>query len=158
MTSPHGAWDIRTASASDLAALEPVVWPPLLAEPKRRRFLRGLDEGEVVVVHAGDATESRFGVIAAYAWIYEGFFGHTFLAYLAALPQYRRNGLAGMLLDATERRAVTDRVFSSTNVSNAAMQAVFDRYGWRRCGQIDELDPGDPELVYVKFPAAAATG
>ncbi len=48
---------------------------------------------------------------------------------------------------------MTDRVFSSTNVSNVAMQAVFDRYGWRRCGQIDELDPGDPELVYVKFPA-----
>lgn len=135
----------------DRAALEPIVWPPLLAQPKRRRFLRGLDEGEVVVVHAAD-------VIAAYAWIYEGFFGHTFLAYLAALPQYRRNGLAGMLLDATEQRAVTDRVFSSTNVSNAAMQAVFDRYGWRRCGQIDELDPGDPELVYVKFPATAAAG
>jgi ribosomal protein S18 acetylase RimI-like enzyme len=151
VSSPHAGWGMRTASARDLAALEPVVWPPLLAEPKRRRFLRGLDEGEVVVIHAGDA-------VAAYAWIYEGFFGHTFLAYLAALPQYRRNGLAGMLLNATERRAVTDRVFSSTNVSNAAMQAVFDRYGWRRCGQIDELDPGDPELVYVKFPAAAAAG
>ncbi len=144
MSRPHAAWEMRTASAHDLAALEPIVWPPLLEAPKRRRFLRGLDEGEVVVVHAADA-------IAAYAWIYEGFFGHTFLAYLAVQPQYRRNGLAGMLLEATEQRAVTDRVFSSTNASNAAMQAVFDRYGWRRCGQIDELDPGDPELVYVKL-------
>jgi ribosomal protein S18 acetylase RimI-like enzyme len=140
----HGSWEIRPASARDLAALEPIVWPPLLAEPKRRRFLRGLDEGEVVIVYGKD-------VIYAYAWIYEGFFGHTFLAYLAVQPQYRRNGLAGMLLEATEQRAVTDRVFSSTNVSNVAMQAVFDRYGWRRCGQIDELDPGDPELVYVKL-------
>ena len=135
---------MRTASAQDLAALEPILWPPLLEAPKRRRFLRGLGEGEVVVVRAADA-------IAAYAWIYEGFFGHTFLAYLAVQPQYRRNGLAGMLLEATEQRAVTDRVFSSTNASNAAMQAVFARYGWRRCGQIDELDPGDPELVYVKL-------
>ena len=151
MSSSHRAWGIRTASTRDLAALEPIVWPPLLAEPKRRRFLRGLDEGEVVVVDDADA-------VAAYAWIYEGFFGHTFLAYLATQPHYRRNGLAGMLLGATEQRAVTDRVFSSTNVSNVAMQAVFDRYGWRRCGQIDELDPGDPELVYVKFPAAAEAG
>ncbi|MDQ6942812.1 MAG: GNAT family N-acetyltransferase [Candidatus Eremiobacteraeota bacterium] len=151
MSSPRRAWGIRTASTRDLAALEPIVWAPLLAAPKRRRFLRGLDEGEVVVVGDGDA-------IAAYAWIYEGFFGHTFLAYLATQPHDRRNGLAGMLLRATEQRAVTDRVFSSTNVSNVAMQAVFDRYGWRRCGQIDELDPGDPELVYVKFPAAAGAG
>jgi ribosomal protein S18 acetylase RimI-like enzyme len=144
VSSPHGAWGMRVATPHDLAALEPIVWPPLLEPPKRRRFLRGLDEGEVVVVHDADA-------IAAYAWIYEGFFGHTFLAYLAVQPQYRRNSIAGMLLEATEQRAVTDRVFSSTNASNVAMQAVFDRYGWRRCGQIDELDPGDPELVYVKF-------
>ena len=125
------------------------MWPPLLAEPKRRRFLRGLDENEVWIVYGRD-------VIYAYAWIYEGFFGHTFLAYLAVQPQYRRNQLAGMLLQTTEQCAVSDRVFSSTNVSNVAMQAVFERYGWRRCGHIDELDPGDPELVYVKFPAGAA--
>ncbi|HEY6235438.1 MAG TPA: GNAT family N-acetyltransferase, partial [Candidatus Elarobacter sp.] len=148
MSWAHGSWAIRSASARDLALLEPIVWPPLLAEPKRRRFLRGLDEDEVWIVCGKD-------VVYAYAWIYEGFFGHTFLAYLAVQPQYRRNQLAGMLLRTTEQCAVTDRVFSSTNVSNAAMQAVFDRYGWQRCGQIDELDPGDPELVYVKFPAAA---
>jgi ribosomal protein S18 acetylase RimI-like enzyme len=146
----HGSWGIRAASKRDLALLEPILWPPLLAEPKRRRFLRGLDENEVVIVYGKD-------VIYAYAWIYEGFFGHTFLAYLAVQPQYRRNTLAGMLLNSAEQRAVTDRVFSSTNASNAPMQAVFDRYGWRRCGLIDELDPGDPELVYVKFVASAET-
>ena len=151
MSRAHGSWEIRSASTRDLAALQPIVWPPLLAEPKRRRFLRGLDENEVVVICREDD-------ICAYAWIYAGFFGHTFLAYLAVQPRYRRNALAGMLLEVTERRAVTDRVFSSTNASNAVMQAVFERYGWRRCGQIDELDPGDPELVYVKFPAVAAAG
>jgi ribosomal protein S18 acetylase RimI-like enzyme len=144
----HGSWGIRAATMRDLVVLEPIAWPPLLAEPRRRRFLRGLDEGEVVIVHGRDD-----GIIYAYAWIYEYFFGHTFLAYLAVQPQYRRNRLAGMLLEATEARAVSDRVFSSTNVSNHAMQAVFERYGWRLCGEIDELDPGDPELVYVKYPA-----
>jgi len=151
MSRPHGSWGIRAASTRDLAALEPILWPPLLAEPKRRRFLRGLDEDEVVIIYSKD-------VICAYAWIYEGFFGHTFLAYLAVDERYRRNRFAGMLLEATERRAVTDRVFSSTNASNAGMQAVFDRYGWRQCGRIEELDTGDPELVYVKFTRAAEAG
>lgn len=140
------AWSLRRAGESDLSQLEAIAWPPLLAEPRRRRFLRGLAEGEVVVAcRTGDPE------ICAYAWIYEYFFGHTFLAYLAVQPQYRRNGLAGMILSETERRAVTDRVFSSTNASNSAMQAVFARHQWRRCGEIDELDPGDPEIVYVKY-------
>jgi ribosomal protein S18 acetylase RimI-like enzyme len=147
----HGSWEIRPASAGDFAALEPIVWRPLIEEPRRRRFMRGLDEGEVVIVCA-----ARGDAVYAYAWIYEGFFGHTFLAYLAVQPQYRRNALAGILLEATEQRAVTDRVFSSTNVSNAPMQAVFERYGWKRCGEIDDLDPGDPELVYVKYAADAS--
>lgn len=153
MSWAHGSWGIRTATMRDLPVLEPIAWPQLLQAPKRRRFMRGLDEGEIVVVHSRDDN-----TVYAYAWIYGGFFGHTFLAYLAVQPPYRRNGLAGMLLEATEQRAVTDRVFSSTNASNGAMQAVFDRYGWRRCGQIDELDPGDPELVYVRFPKQAEAG
>ena len=146
MSWAHGSWGIRAASSRDFAGLEPIAWPPLLEEPRRRRFMRGLDEGEVVIVYGSD-------VIYAYAWIYEGFFGHTFLAYLAVQPQYRRNALAGMLLRSAEQRAVTDRVFSSTNASNTPMQAVFDRYGWKRCGEIDDLDLGDPEIVYVKYPS-----
>ena len=29
------------------------------------------------------------------------------------------------------------------------MRALLDRLGWMRCGWIDQLDPGDPELIYV---------
>jgi hypothetical protein len=35
------------------------------------------------------------------------------------------------------------------------MHTVLGRYGWRRCGEVDELDPGDPEIVYVKYPGRA---
>jgi len=150
VTFPTGSWGIRPASLADLSILEPIAWPPLLAPPRRRRFLAGLADREVIIVYKVDAKRD-VAAIWAYAWIYEGFFGHTFLAYLAVEPPYRRNTFAGMLLREAERRAVTDRVFSSTNASNVTMQSVFDHYGWRRCGQIDELDPGDPEIVYVKY-------
>ena len=144
---------VRAATADDLAELEPLLWPPLMQPPKRPRFLRGLAEGDVVV-----AIED--GAIAAYMWVYEYFFGHTFIAYLGVADARRRRGHAGRLLASAERRAVSDRVFSSTNASNAPMQAVFERYGWTRCGVIDDLDPGDPEWVYVKYvsPAGANSG
>ncbi len=71
------------------------------------------------------------------------------MAYLGVAQAQRRRGHAGLLLAATERRAVSARAFSSTNRSNVAMQRTFAHYGWQRCGEID-LDPGDPELIYVK--------
>ncbi len=130
---------VRAATPDDLVELAPWIWPPLLAPPKRDRFLRGLAEGDVLVVVAD-------GALAAYAWVYEYFFGHTFVAYLGVAESQRRRGHAGLLLAATERRAVTERAFSSTNRSNTRMQRAFERYGWQRCGEID-LDPGDPELI-----------
>jgi len=44
-----------------------------------------------------------------------------------------------------------DRVFTSTNESNAPMRALLGQCGYKPSGSIDNLDPGDPELVFVKF-------
>ncbi len=30
------------------------------------------------------------------------------------------------------------------------MQKLLTRLGYKPCGYIDELDPGDPELIFVK--------
>ncbi len=105
---------VRAATPDDLAAA-PWIWPPLLAPPKRDRFLRGLAEGDVLVVVAD-------GALAAYAWVYEYFFGHTFVAYLgvaeAAPPRPRRPAAR------RDRTARGDqRAFSSTNQSNTRMHA-----------------------------------
>ena len=128
----------------DLPALEPIL-PAFLDPPyKRGRFVRALERGEVVVAVRG-------GHVAGFMWTNE-FFGHAFVNVLAVAEQLRRNGIAGTLLAHAEAHAPTDRVFTSTNASNAAMHAVLATYGWRRCGEVDDLDPGDPEIVYVKYP------
>jgi transketolase N-terminal domain/subunit len=44
-----------------------------------------------------------------------------------------------------------DRIFTSTNHANHAMRALLVRAGWIESGVIHNLDPGDPELVFVKF-------
>jgi GNAT superfamily N-acetyltransferase len=137
---------VRTATADDREALEPML--PAFMQPawKRARLDRALANGEVRVME--DA-----GTIVGFSWLTE-FIGHTFVNVLAVDERARRRGYAGELLAAALAEATTDRIFTSTNVSNAPMHAVLDRYGWKRCGEVDELDPGDPEVFYVKRLAA----
>jgi ribosomal protein S18 acetylase RimI-like enzyme len=139
---------VRAAIADDLTALEPIL-PAFLAPPyKRGRFVRALQDDHVSV--AVDA-----GAIVGFVWL-TNFFGHTFVNVLAVAEPVRRRGYAGVLLAIAERNPPTDRVFTSTNRSNAPMHAVLARYGWRPCGEVDELDPGDPEIFYVKRLSAPA--
>ncbi|HTD37193.1 MAG TPA: GNAT family N-acetyltransferase [Candidatus Limnocylindrales bacterium] len=135
---------VRAASADDLAALEPIL-PAFLDPPyKRGRFERALARGEVALA------EDR-GRAVGFVWTNE-FFGHSFVNVLAVDEKQRRRGYAGVLLKYAEQHRLTDRVFTSTNASNAPMHAVLAHYGWRRCGEVDDIDPGDPEIVYVKYP------
>ena len=60
-------------------------------------------------------------------------------------------GVGLALMAQCERDHDADRIFISTNKSNAPMRRLLDKAGWRPSGQIDNLDPGDPELVFVKF-------
>ena len=43
------------------------------------------------------------------------------------------------------------KVFSSTNLSNAPMHALFSKLGWKVSGMVDDLDPGDPEVISVRL-------
>jgi GNAT superfamily N-acetyltransferase len=135
---------IRHGTSRDFAGLE-IFLPPFLSEAgKRERFLRALHDGEVLIVDDG-------GPIA-FAWIQpHGFFGHAFVNALAVRPEQRRRAHASRLLTRSESYATSDRVFTSTNTSNAPMHAVLAKNAWHRCGWIDALDPGDPEIVYVKL-------
>ena len=46
--------------------------------------------------------------------------------------------------------AKTSKVFSSTNQSNKRMQQLFHNLGFVKSGFIDNLDEGDPEMIYMK--------
>jgi GNAT superfamily N-acetyltransferase len=134
---------VRRATIADLPALEPML-PAFLHPPyKHGRFERAVADGAVVVLVDG-------AELVAFLWSNE-FFGHSFVNVLAVATAHRRRGYAGVLLAHAERHRLTDRAFTSTNASNAPMHAVLARNGWRRCGEVHDLDPGDPEIVYVKY-------
>ena len=67
----------------------------------------------------------------------------------------RRNGFlqrgvgSALVRHVARELASGDRFFTSTNASNEAAQRLFARLGFRRCGTIEEIDPGDPEWIYV---------
>ncbi|KIL43238.1 GNAT family N-acetyltransferase [Jeotgalibacillus campisalis] len=83
--------------------------------------------------------------------IYEtNFFDCAFISLVVISPSYRRKGFASLLLDYMMSQSPTPKVFSSTNRSNLSMQKAFDSNGFIESGIVENLDEGDPEIIYFK--------
>jgi RimJ/RimL family protein N-acetyltransferase len=96
------------------------------------------------------------GRVVGYGVLTSNFFNRDFVELLYVAQAARRAGAGSAILAAVERAAGTDRIFTSTNESNAAMRALLEKCGYAPSGRIENLDPGDPELVFVKFLSADA--
>ena len=92
----------------------------------------------------------RAGQVAGYVLTRDDFFDYGFVSLVVVSPAHQRRGVGVRLLAAAEAACQTDKIFTSTNQSNLAAQRLFASAGFVRSGQIDHLDEGDPELVYMK--------
>jgi GNAT superfamily N-acetyltransferase len=86
----------------------------------------------------------------------QSFFGRDFVSKLFVRETFRnlRVGMALMTTMVEARRS--EQVFSSSNLSNMPMLAMFRTLGWIYAGTIDHLDPGDPEVFFVSRPLEPA--
>lgn len=112
------------------------------------------ERGEAVRAAVGQGhcqVAVRAGKVAGYALTHGDFFGHAFVSLVVVSPAHQRRGVGVRLLAAAEAACTTAKLFTSTNQSNGAAQGLFASAGFVPSGQIDHLDEGDPELVYVKF-------
>lgn len=92
--------------------------------------------------------EARAQVIG-YCVTEHTFFGQSFVTMLMVTANARGHGAGTrLLLDAQQRRN-TDKLFTSTNLSNQPMQRLLTRLGWQSAGIIYGLDDGDPELFFL---------
>ncbi|HNB51853.1 MAG TPA: GNAT family N-acetyltransferase [Anaerolineales bacterium] len=90
------------------------------------------------------------GQIVGYAVLDYSFFEMGFVSMLYIHPDWRRHGAGVALMRHCETVCRTEKLFTSTNLSNAPMQALLARSGYQLSGVIHDLDENDPELVYVK--------
>ncbi len=140
------ARDIRTRMAAvrdrrDLGAIDPRV-----ASDLHRRDLI-----DAAISARRCWVAERGGRAVGYGVLTKNFFARDFVELLFVAEEARRNGAGAAILEAIERACSEDRLFTSTNQSNAPMRALLAKRGYAASGRIENLDPGDPELVFVKF-------
>ena len=136
--------DTREATPADVAALLDLdaIAP---TDPSGAAFIREAIDGGGCLVAELD------GSIVGYGVLEYSFFGQGFVSMVYVASAWRRHAVGGTLLRALERRCTTPKLFTSTNASNLPMQALLAKSGFEPSGIIHNLDPGDPELVYVRF-------
>jgi GNAT superfamily N-acetyltransferase len=101
-------------------------------------------------VRAGAFAAFIDGDLVGLAEYHVHFYGHAFIELLLVDERHRRRGVATALVTACAHSAPTNRLFTSTNLSNVAAQNLFLQAGFQASGSIENLDDNDPELVYCK--------
>ena len=91
------------------------------------------------------------GIVAGYGVLTANLFNRDFVELLYVAESARRKGVGDAILETIERARHGGRIFTSANQSNTAMRALLGRRDYQSSGTILNLDPGDPELVFVKF-------
>jgi ribosomal protein S18 acetylase RimI-like enzyme len=92
----------------------------------------------------------RDGQVAGFVIANCTFFAQCFIVLLVVHPEHRRHRVASALIRHVESISPTAKLFTSTNQSNVAMQAVCEALGFVRSGIVENLDEDDPELIYFK--------
>jgi GNAT superfamily N-acetyltransferase len=120
-------------------------------DPRVASDLHRRDEIDAAIAARHCWVAERSGRVVGYGVLTKNFFARDFIELLFVAEDARRAGVGSAILDAIERTIHADRLFTSTNESNAAMRALLARRGYAPSGRIENLDPGDSELVFVKF-------
>ena len=134
---------IRPANESDVEVLCSL---DLIAhrDNQRREFIRHSVASGTCYVAVAEQTVIGYGVLNY------TFFNNGNIDMLYVHSDHRRRGAATALLQHMESHCETPKLFITTNLSNLPMQSLLTRFEYVLSGIIQNLDEGDPELVYFK--------
>jgi ribosomal protein S18 acetylase RimI-like enzyme len=135
---------IRLATPRDLdlvIGIDPVTQ----TESSRRKFLEAaLRSGECWLAE-------RAGMPLGLVVLQYSFYGNGFVPLLVVQSAFRRQGVGRALLEYVASACTTPKLFTSTNESNTAMRSLLAGARFEPSGTIQNLDPGDPELVFFRL-------
>ncbi len=118
-------------------------------------YIAQQSESRQIFIQHSIATKScyvaSYEQIVGYAVLEYSFYEMGFVSMLYVHSDWQRHGIGTELLKHLESICQTDRLFTSTNLSNVHMQSLLAKLGYKLSGVIHDLDEGDPELVYVKY-------
>lgn len=132
----------RRASSKDLDAVLEVERAAPVGRERSALLTARVQSGEVILFEH-EARVLGYAVLRDHA-----FFGRDFVELLAVVSSDRRRGVASLLLQRALEMSSTQRIFTSTNESNAPMIDLLEKAGWHFSGLLEGIDEGDPELVY----------
>lgn len=136
---------IARSDAADLARVC-AVDPLARRDDERRALLAEWTAGGAV--HIGTVGDD----IVGFAVLTRHFFHQPFIDLVVVAEGQRRRGHGLALVRHCVDLAPGGKIWTSTNQSNSAMQALLGRAGFLPSGRVDNLDPGDPELIFVHLP------
>lgn len=139
----HALMTIFEANSSHREAIL-AIDPIAENDPDRVAFIDQALQSHVVLIAVINKALVGYGVLEY------TFYGQGFISMLYVNESYRRQGTGTALMEALIERCSTQKLFTSTNESNAPMHALLQTLGFSRSGVIHNLDPGDPEWVYFK--------
>lgn len=98
----------------------------------------------------GCSVFERDGEVLGYVALDYSFFGNGFVSHLLVREDARREGIGEALMRHAMASCRTGKLFTSTNLSNAPMQALLGKLGFELTGVVHDLDLGDPEIFYLR--------
>nr|WP_102265061.1 GNAT family N-acetyltransferase [Mesobacillus jeotgali] len=117
----------------------------VIAHNSRREYIKKAIEDERCIVAYNIKNQ-----IVGFLLFDTHFFDCSFISLIIVRPTERRKGYATALIDYFINISPTRKIFSSTNKSNKSMQEVFKVNGFIESGFIENLDEGDPEIIYYR--------
>jgi GNAT superfamily N-acetyltransferase len=141
---------IRAAQPADvdlLRALDPLAAP---GTERHRDIGLWVERGDCYVAEH-DGTVAGYLVMAT-------FLHRPFIELVVVGELYRRRGVASALIGHARDLTPAAELWTSTNRSNMPMRALLSGLGFTLSGQVDNLDPGDPELFFVHPPSRTTSG
>lgn len=117
-----------------------------------RSFIRSFIQRSIASSYCHVAVINE-NLIVGYAVLDYSFYAQAFISMLFVHSLYRRQRIGLTLMKYLEQLVQTssNKLFTSTNLSNLPMQSLLTLLNYKLTGIIHNLDDGDPELVYFKL-------